>query len=89
MIIVSVGAGASILQGAVSNIVNGDLAKAEADGKMITRLKNHVIVFGYSHLGKHVAQKLEDIGLDYVMERDCRKSRNLPPLSVSLGMISW
>jgi Trk K+ transport system NAD-binding subunit len=67
MIIVSVGAGTSILQGAVSTIVNGDLAKAEADKKMITRLKNHVIVFGYSHLGRHVAQKLDDIGLDYVV----------------------
>jgi voltage-gated potassium channel len=67
MIIVSVGAGASIVQETVSAVVSGDLAKTEALKHEITRLKNHVIVFGYGHLGKYVAQKLDDIGFDYVV----------------------
>jgi len=67
MIIVSVGAGASIVQGAVNTVVNGDLAKSEADKKLIMRLKEHVIIFGYTHLGKYVAEKLDDLGFDYVV----------------------
>jgi len=67
MIIVSVGAGASIVQETVSTVTSGDLAKTEALKHQISRLKNHVIVFGYGHLGKYVAQKLDDIGFDYVV----------------------
>src|SRR5579862_5276259 len=67
MILISVGAGASILQGTVNTIVSGDLAKTEAEKRLISRLKNHVIVFGYGHLGKYVGQKLDDIGFDYVI----------------------
>jgi voltage-gated potassium channel len=67
MIIVSVGAGASIVQSTVSSVVNGDLAKSEADKKLISRLKNHVIIYGYSHMGRYVADKLEELGFDYVV----------------------
>jgi voltage-gated potassium channel len=67
LIIVSVGAGASILQGTVNTVVNGALAKGEAERKMISRLKKHVIVFGYSHLGRYVVDKLESLGFDYVV----------------------
>ena len=67
MIIVSVGAGASIVQGTISAVVSGDLAKGEAEKKLITRLKQHVIVFGYSHLGRYVAEKLDELNFDYVV----------------------
>jgi voltage-gated potassium channel len=67
MIIISVGAGASILQSSVSTVVNGDLAKGEAERHLIKRLKQHVIVFGYSHLGRYVTEKLDDLGFDYVV----------------------
>ena len=67
MIIVSVGAGASILQGVVNTVVNGDLARSEADRKLISKLKEHVIVFGYTHLGRYVLEKLDDLGFDYVV----------------------
>ena len=67
LIIISVGAGASILQSSVSTIVNGNLAKDEAEKQMIKRLKKHAIVFGYSHLGRYVTEKLEDLGFDYVI----------------------
>jgi Trk-type K+ transport system membrane component len=39
MIIISVGAGASILQSSVSTVVNGGLAKGEAEKHLIKRLK--------------------------------------------------
>jgi len=67
MILVSVGAGASILQSSVSTIVNGDLAKSQAEKHLLKKLKNHVIVFGYSHLGKYVTEKLDDLGFDYAI----------------------
>jgi voltage-gated potassium channel len=67
MIITSVGAGASILQSSVNTVVNGDLAKGEAEKQLIKRLKHHVIVFGYSHLGRYVIEKLDDLGFDYVV----------------------
>jgi voltage-gated potassium channel len=67
MILVSVGAAASILQGTVNTVVNGDLARGAAEKSMIKRMKGHVIVFGYAHLGRYVAEKLGEIGLDYVV----------------------
>ena len=67
MLIVSVGAGASILQDTVGSVVNGELARGEVEKKLIERLKGHVIVFGYGHLGRYVAEKLDEMGLDYVV----------------------
>lgn len=67
MIVVSVGAGASILQSTMNTVLNGELARGEAEKKMIGKLKSHVIVFGYSHVGKYVIEKLEQLGLDYVV----------------------
>ncbi len=67
MIVVSVGAGASIVQSTVSSVVNGELAKGEVEKRMMDRLKGHTIVVGYGHLGKYVAEKLEELGLDYVV----------------------
>jgi voltage-gated potassium channel len=67
MILISVGAGASILQSSVSTVVNGDLAKGEAETQLIKKLKQHAIVFGYSHLGRYVTEKLDDLGFDYVV----------------------
>ena len=67
MIIISVGAGASIVQSTVNSVVNGDIAKSEADKRLISRLKNHVIIYGYTHMGRYVADKLEELGFDYVV----------------------
>ena len=66
-ILVSVGAAASFLQGTVTAVVNGGLARGEAERSLIRRMKNHVIVFGYAHLGRYVADKLGDLGMDYVV----------------------
>jgi voltage-gated potassium channel len=67
MIVISVGLVASILQSSAKTITSGDLAKGHAEKKLIQKLKGHVIVLGYTHLGKYVADKLEEIGLDYVV----------------------
>ena len=55
MIIVSVGAAASLLQATVNAVVNGDLARGEVEKSLIKRMKRHVIIFGYAQLGRYVA----------------------------------
>jgi Trk K+ transport system NAD-binding subunit len=67
LIIVSVGAAASLLQETVNSVVNGDLARGAAERSLIHRIRAHVIVFGYTHLGRYVAEKLADVGLDCVV----------------------
>ncbi len=67
LIIISVAAGASIVQSMVSMLVDGHLAKSEAQKQLMKRIKKHVIVFGYSHLGKYVTEKLDELGFDYVI----------------------
>lgn len=67
LIFISVGAAASLLQETVSSVVNGDLARGAAERSLIQRLKGHVIVVGYSHLGRYVADKLGGLGLDTVV----------------------
>ncbi len=66
-IIVSVGAAASFLQGTVNAVVNGNLARGEAERSLIKRMKNHVIVFGFAHLGRYVTDNLGELGIDYVV----------------------
>jgi len=67
LIIISVGAAASLLQGTISSVVNGDLARGAAERSLIKRMKGHVIVYGYAHLGRFVADKLAELGLDCVV----------------------
>ncbi len=67
MIITSVGAGASILQSSVSTIAKGNIGKSQAQMELIKKLKRHVIVYGYEHVGKYVTEKLNDLGFDYVV----------------------
>ncbi len=67
MIIVSVGAGASIVQATVGAFVNGDLAKGKVEQALTKHIKRHVVVYGYGHLGKYVMEKLDELGLDYVV----------------------
>ena len=67
MIVVSVGAAASLLQGTVNAVVNGDLARGQAEKHLIKKMKKHVIIFGYTHLGRYVADKLGELEVDYVV----------------------
>jgi len=67
IIIVAVGAGASILQGIITTIGNGDAAKILAQKRLISQLKDHIVLFGDGQVARHVAEKLNDLGLDYVV----------------------
>jgi Trk K+ transport system NAD-binding subunit len=67
MIIVSVGAGASILQSTMSSAIKGDLARGHVERQLIRRLKRHGIIFGYTQLGKYVAEKLREMKTEYVV----------------------
>ena len=64
MIIISVGAGTSLLQSSFNALRDGELAKGAAEERMIKKLKNHAIIMGYSHLGRYVAEKLDELGFD-------------------------
>jgi voltage-gated potassium channel len=67
MIVLSVGAGASVLQSAVNTAVNTSLGLGETEKRLVGRLKSHVIIFGYTHMGRYVAEKLDEMGIDYVV----------------------
>jgi len=66
LMIVSVGSGASLVQSTVSMAIS-ERGKAAAQNRLVKRLKNHVIVYGYSHMGRFITTKLEEIGYDYVV----------------------
>jgi Trk K+ transport system NAD-binding subunit len=66
LMLVSVGAGASLVQSTVSMAVS-EGGKAEARERLMKRLKKHVIVYGYSHMGKYIVERLEEIGYDNVV----------------------
>jgi len=67
MIIVSVGAGTSVVQATVGAFVSGDLALGKAEEHVTSRLKGHVVVYGFGYLGKYVVDKLAELGMDYVV----------------------
>ena len=64
MIIISVGAGTSLIQSSFNALRDGDLAKGAAEERMIKKLKGHAIIMGYSHLGRYVTEKLDELGFD-------------------------
>lgn len=65
--IVSVGAAASLVQGIVSSLLRKELIVSEMDELKAKSLKGHVIIMGYSFLGKYVAGKLRELGLSSVV----------------------
>jgi Trk K+ transport system NAD-binding subunit len=66
LMVVSVGSGASLVQSTISRAVS-EGGRAELKERLIKRLKKHVIVYGYSHMGKYIVEKLEQLGYDYVV----------------------
>ncbi len=64
MIIISVGAATSLLQSVFSSLSDGDLSRGAAEERMIKKLKGHAIIMGYSHLGRYVSEKLDELGFD-------------------------
>jgi Trk K+ transport system NAD-binding subunit len=66
LMVVSVGSGASLVHSTISMAVS-EGGRAEMKQRLIKRLKKHVIVYGYSHMGKYIVERLEEIGYDYVV----------------------
>jgi len=77
LMIISVGSGASLLQSTIS-VATSEHGRVEARKRLMKRLKKHIIVYGYNHMGKYVDEKLDEIGFDYVViSRDANVVREL------------
>ncbi len=78
--LVSVGAAASIVQTVMSQMVNRELWTEEVLRREVEKMKDHVIVMGYSYLGQYVGQKLQDMDVPYVVivrhDQDLARLRN-------------
>jgi voltage-gated potassium channel len=61
--IVSVGLAASIVQSTVTTAMSRELLREQLVNKRIGRLRGHVIVAGYSYLGKYVVEALDRIDI--------------------------
>jgi len=67
VIIASVGSAASLLQSLVSTVTKKEFFMNQIDHIKVGTMSNHIIVMGYSFLGKYVAEKLKDMGMEYVV----------------------
>ena len=67
VIIASVGSAASLLQSLVSSVTKKEFFMNQVDRIKLSTMSNHVIVMGYSFLGKYVAEKLKDMGMEYIV----------------------
>ncbi|HZY71041.1 MAG TPA: NAD(P)-binding protein [Thermoplasmata archaeon] len=65
--LISVGAAASLVQGVVSRLVNKEVWTEEVLRHEVDRMSGHTIVMGYSHLGRYVAEKLDELRISYVV----------------------
>jgi voltage-gated potassium channel len=78
--LVSVGAAASIVQTVMSQAANKELWTEEVLRREVSRMEGHVIVMGYAHLGRYVAQKLVDMDVPFVVivrhDQDVVRLRN-------------
>ena len=76
LMVVSVGSGASLVQSTVSMAVS-EGGKAEANARLIRRLKGHTVVYGYTHMGKYIVERLEELGHDAVVIAKTPETYNL------------
>lgn len=87
VIIVSVGSAASLVQTLVSTITSKEFIVNEIDAIKVSTMSNHIIVIGYSFLGKYVAEKLKDMGVEYVVvtkdEEQVQIARNKGIVAIS------
>ena len=67
LILASVTAGASVIQGLVSVAANKEMVRGKLTKRLIANLKGHIVVYGYNHMGKYVTDKLGEMGYDYVV----------------------
>ncbi|MGC9209422.1 MAG: potassium channel family protein [Nitrososphaeria archaeon] len=65
IILTSVGSAASLVQGIVNSVVKTDLCIDEVQRTKIKYMKNHVIIIGYTQIGKYVADRLIEMKKDF------------------------
>ena len=58
IILTSVGSAASLVQGVVNSVVKTDLWLDEVQKSKVKYMKGHIIILGYTHIGKYVAERL-------------------------------
>jgi voltage-gated potassium channel len=64
MFIVSVGLAASIVQSTVTTAISRDILREQLVRRQIARLRGHVVVAGYSYLGKYVTEGLRRMKIE-------------------------
>ena len=67
VIIASVGSAASLFNPLISTVTKKEFFMNQIDRIKVSTMSNHIIVMGYSFLGKYVAEKLKDMGMEYVV----------------------
>ncbi|MCL4340174.1 MAG: NAD-binding protein [Thaumarchaeota archaeon] len=65
IMIVSVGSAASMVQGVVTSVVKKELWTEDLDEMRIKRMDKHIIVLGYSQIGRYISQRLIEMGYKF------------------------
>jgi len=65
--IISVGSAASLVQSTVATLLRREYLMQNLDEVKAKNMRGHVIVMGYSFLGKYVTEKIKDLGLTSVV----------------------
>ncbi len=78
IMIVSVGSAASMVQGVVTSVVKRELWTEDVDKLRIQRMKDHVVIIGYTQIGRYVAQRL--IEMNYRFCAVTREKSNVSEL---------
>ncbi|MEM0097124.1 MAG: NAD(P)-binding protein [Conexivisphaerales archaeon] len=83
IMIVSVGSAASMVQGVVSSVVKKELWAEDINKMRIQRMNDHIIVIGYSHIGRYVAQKLIEMNYRFcIVTREKENIKELQELNM-------
>jgi len=83
IMLVSVGSAASMVQGVVTSVVKRELWTEDLDKMRIERMDDHIIVLGYSQIGRYIAQRLIEMGYKFcVITRVKENIKELQDLSI-------
>ncbi|MGC8557422.1 MAG: potassium channel family protein [Nitrososphaeria archaeon] len=83
IMIVSVGSAASMVQGVVTSVIKRELWTEDIDKMRIQRMSGHVIVMGYSQIGRYVAQRLIEMNYKFcVVTRVKENVKELQELNI-------
>jgi Trk K+ transport system NAD-binding subunit len=81
--IVSVGLAASIVQSIITAAISREILREQLVGKKIQRMEGHVVLLGYSYLGKYVSEWLAHMKVRQVI---ITRDRNSAKAVTALGL---